>query len=276
MVDPARLAWGLLKVALDLGVRVFEHTRVTQLTEAGNRIAVQSARGTVLARKAIHATSAYPGVIREIRRYVVPVYDYVLMTEPLTSEQRESIGWETRFGLSDGDNQFIYARMTADNRILYGGWDAIYHPGGRVGPEFDQRPESFRFLADRFFRAFPQLEGLRFSHRWGGAIDTCSRFAVFFNRTHGGKVAYAAGYTGLGVGASRFGAMTALDLVDDLETERTELRLTRKRPIPFPPEPLRRGVIRLTQRSLANADQNQGKRDIWLRTLDKLGLGFDS
>ena len=276
LVDPARLAWGLLRCALNLGVQVYERTNVTRLTDTGNRIAVESRNGTILAQKAIHATSAYPGVISEIRRYVVPVYDYVLMTEPLTEAQHESIGWHSRIGLSDGDNQFIYARMTDDRRILYGGWDAVYHRGGRVDPALDQRLESHRFLADRFFRTFPQLEGLRFSHRWGGAIDTCSRFAVFFNRTHGGKVAYAAGYTGLGVGASRFGAMTALDLVDGLATERTALQLTQKRPLPFPPEPVRSAVIRRTQRSLANADRNQGKRDIWLRTLDRMGLGFDS
>src|SRR5690606_23414517 len=112
--------------------------------------------------------------------------------------------------------------------------------------------------------------------RWGGAIDTCSRFAVFFNTTHGGKVAYAAGYTGLGVGASRFGACTALDLVDGLETERTELELVRKRPVPFPPEPLRSLVISYTQRAIAEADRNEGRRGLWLRTLDRFGVGFDS
>ncbi len=159
---------------------------------------------------------------------------------------------------------------------MYGGWDAVYHRGGKVDPAFDVRDESHLFLAQRFFRTFPQLEGLRFSHRWGGAIDTCSRFAVFFNTTHGGKVSYASGYTGLGVGASRFGALTALDLVDGLDSERTRLQLSQKRPLPFPPEPARSAVIKLTQRALAAADQNQGQRGLWLRTLDKFGLGFDS
>ena len=276
LVDPARLAWGLLRVALDLGVRVHEHTCVERLVDIGDRLELRCPGGTVSARRVIHATSAYPGVIPEIRRYVVPVYDYVLMTEPLSEAQRESIGWRTRFGLADGDNRFVYYRMTDDNRILYGGWDAIHHRGGRVDPALDQRQETHQFLAERFFQTFPQLEGLRFSHRWGGAIDTCSRFAVFFNRTNGGKVAYAAGYTGLGVGASRFGACTALDLVDGLDTERTRLRLTRKRPLAFPPEPLRSLVIGVTQREMARADRQEGQRGLWLKTLDRFGLGFDS
>jgi hypothetical protein len=91
-----------------------------------------------------------------------------------------------------------------------------------------------------------------------------------------GRVAYAVGYTGMGVAATRFGARTALDLVDGLETERTRLRLVRSKPVPFPPEPLRSIGIGLTVRALADADRNAGRRGPWLRMLDAIGLGFDS
>ena len=80
---------------------------------------------------------------------------------------------------------------------------------------------------------------MRFTHRWGGPIDTCSRFFAFFGTSHGGRVAYAAGHTGLGIGASRFGARVALDLLAGRRTEATQLRYARTRPLPFPPEPLR-------------------------------------
>jgi glycine/D-amino acid oxidase-like deaminating enzyme len=276
LVDPARLAWGLLRVAIDLGVRVHEHTRVVDVVDAGNRVVVRTGRGSITAECVVHATSAYPGAMKRARRYIAPVYDYVLVSEPLTEAQHAAIGWSERFGLTDGDNQFVYFRMTEDRRILYGGWDAVYHFGGKVHPSLDVRGESFAFLADRFFKTFPQLEGLRFSYKWGGAIDTCSRFAVFFDSSHGGKVVLAAGYTGLGVGASRFGACTALDLVDGIDSERTELELVLKRPIPFPPEPLRSGVIRFTQRAIAEADRNHGRRGRWLKLLDRFGVGFDS
>jgi len=135
---------------------------------------------------------------------------------------------------------------------------------------------SHELLARHFLATFPQLEGVRFTHRWGGAIDTCSRFSVFFGTALGGRVSYATGYTGLGVCATRFGAEVALDLVDGRDTEATRLRYVRRRPVPFPPEPLRTGVIRLTQNRLAAADRREGRRGLWLRTLDRLGLGFDS
>jgi len=99
---------------------------------------------------------------------------------------------------------------------------------------------------------------------------------VFFGRALQGRVVYALGYTGLGVGASRFGGRVAVDLLDGRSTEATTLSLVRRRPLPFPPEPLRSAVIELTRSRLAAADRNQGRRGIWLRALDRVGLGFDS
>jgi len=139
-----------------------------------------------------------------------------------------------------------------------------------------QHERSFAALSAHFFTAFPQLEGIRFSHRWGGAIDTCSRFFAFQGTALGGRVAYTVGHTGLGVGASRFGAEVALDLLAGRETEATRLRAIRSKPFPFPPEPLRWAAVELTRNRLAAADHRAGRRGIWLRTLDRLGLGFDS
>ena len=198
------------------------------------------------------------------------------MSEPLDDRRREEIGWHGREGVSDGGNQFHYYRLSADNRILWGGYDAVYRYGGPVGPEHDEDDAVFAKLSQHFFTTFPQLRGLRFTHRWGGAIDTCSRFSVFFGTALGGSVSYALGYTGLGVGASRFGARVALDLVDGRRSEATELDYVRSRPVPFPPEPLRSAVIQLTRNRLAAADRHEGERGIWLRALDRVGLGFQS
>jgi glycine/D-amino acid oxidase-like deaminating enzyme len=166
--------------------------------------------------------------------------------------------------------------LTDDDRILFGGFDAVYRYGGPVAERFDEDDTTFARLSRNFAVTFPQLEKVRFSHRWGGAIDTCSRFSVFFGTALDRRVAYAVGYTGLGVGATRFGARVALDLLDGRETEATRLEFVRRRPVPFPPEPLRSAVIQLTRNRLAAADRADGRRGVWLRTLDRLGLGFDS
>ena len=276
LVDPARLCWGLARAAEEAGAVVHESSPVIALRPEGAGVRADTAGGSVRSRHALLATSAFPPLVRAIRRYVVPVYDYVLVTEPLSEAQHHAIGWRGRQGISDMANRFHYYRQTDDGRIVWGGYDAIYDFGGRVAPERDQRPETFELLAEHFFATFPQLEGLRFTHRWGGAIDTCSRFSALWGRALGGRGAYVVGFTGLGVGASRFGARVALDLLDGRDTERTRLEMVRRRPLPFPPEPARWAGIQLTQRALARADERAGRRGPWLRTLDRLGLGFDS
>ncbi|MFC8454174.1 NAD(P)/FAD-dependent oxidoreductase [Kitasatospora sp. NPDC057223] len=276
MVHPAKLAWGLKQACLGQGVRIFEHTRATALAEHGSGMAVRTTYGRVFARRVALGTNVFPSLVKRVRPYVVPVYDYALMTEPLSAAQLASIGWSGRQGLGDSANKFHYFRLSADNRILWGGYDAVYEFGGKVRHEYDQRPETFRTLSGNFFRCFPQLEGIGFTHAWGGAIDTCTRFSAFFDTAYGGRVAYAAGYTGLGVGATRYGAEVMLDLLAGARTERTALEMVRSKPLPFPPEPVRWAGIEMTKWSLDRADRNGGRRNLWLRTLDRLGLGFDS
>ena len=276
IVDPARLAWGLARAARDAGVHICERAPVTGLERNGDGLKAATHAGSVSARRAILATSAFPPLVKTIRRYVVPVYDYVLVTEPLSPDRRNALGWQGRHGLTDLANQFHYYRLTSDDRVLWGGYDAVYNFRNGMGPHLDERPATFELLATHFFETFPQLEGVRFTHRWGGAIDTCSRFSVMFGRALGGRAVYAVGYTGLGVGASRFGARVALDLADGRDTERTRLQMVRSKPVPFPPEPLRWAGITITRRALAKADRRDGRRGPWLRVLDRLGMGFDS
>ena len=276
LVDPARLAWGLRRACLAAGVRVHERSPVRDIRREGPGLRLITPRGSVCAAAAALGTGAYRPLLRRMRPYLVPVYDYALMTEPLSAAQRASIGWANRQGAADSGNQFHYFRLTADDRILWGGYDAVYYAGSQITADRDQRPATFQRLAGQFFETFPQLAGLRFSHAWGGVIDTCARFCAFFGTAHGGRLAYAAGYTGLGVGATRFAGNVMLDLLSGQPTERTELGMVRSKPVPFPPEPLRTAVIQLTRAELARADRQDGRRGWWLRALDRLGLGFDS
>lgn len=140
----------------------------------------------------------------------------------------------------------------------------------------ERKSAPFARLAEHFRYTFPQLDGLRFTHAWAGAIDTCSRFSAFWGTAYSGKVSYSLGFTGLGTGASRFGANVMLDLLSGEQTERTALEMVRTKPIPFPPEPLRSLGIGITRRAIDKADRNEGRRNLWLRTLDRVGLGFDS
>ena len=289
MVHPAKLCWELLRVIRELGVEVYEGTKVTDVRDAKTAVQVQTRVtaetieecasapcSTITAKRVALATNVFPSLLKRVSLHTVPVYDYALMTEPLRDEQMAAIGWEGRQGIGDCANRFHYYRLTADNRILFGGWDAVYHFGRQVSWKYDQRPETFETLAEHFFATFPQLAGLKFTHKWGGPIDTCSRFFSFFTSAYGRKVAMAAGFTGLGVGASRFAGTVMLDLLSGEDTELTELEMVRKLPLPFPPEPVAWLGIKMTTNALIKADENEGRRGPLLKVLDAVGMGFDS
>jgi glycine/D-amino acid oxidase-like deaminating enzyme len=266
-LDPAALAVGLRDWADRLGVRRHEQTPVTAV-EPG---AVVTPRGRVRTRRVALATNAYPAPVRRLRKYVVPVYDHVLVTEPLTQEQWASLGWRERQGVTDAGNQFHYYRPLADGRILWGGYDAIYYFGSSTSEAREQRDASHRLLARHFFETFPQLAGIRFTHRWAGLIDTSSRFVPYVGVDRSGSIGHALGFTGLGVAYSRFAAGALLDVLDG-GTARAFLT---KRPTPFPPEPLRYFAVQATRAALAREDRT-GRRGAWLRMLDRFGVGFNS
>jgi glycine/D-amino acid oxidase-like deaminating enzyme len=275
LVDPARLAWGLKTAAESLGVRIYEDSKATSVEKDGVGVLVDTPLGRVRAGKVALGTNAFKPLLKRLGHYVAPVYDYCLVTEPLTPAQLASIGWQNRQGISDIPNQFHYYRLTADNRILWGGYDAMYYFRGKMNTELESRPESWALLSQHFFQTFPQLEGVRFSHAWGGAIDTCTRFSVFWGRAMGGRVAYALGYTGLGTASTRFGAEVMLDLLDGRRSKATSTKFVQDKPLPFPPEPFRFAGIQATRWSLDREDKT-GKRNVWLKSLDRLGLGFDT
>ena len=276
LVDPARLVWGLERVCIKLGVKIYENTHVEWLERTNSGMIVHTPYGSVYAQKIALATNVFKSLVRRANKYVVPVYDFQLVTQPLTTEQLDSIGWKGREGLSDAGNQFHYYRMTKDNEILWGGYDAIYNFRGKVRQEYESDAQTYAHLAAAFLETFPQLKGIKFTHGWGGAIDTCSRFSPFWGKAYRGRVAYVMGYTGLGVASTRFGAQVMLDLLDGIDNERTRLTMVRRKPWPFPPEPFKFIFIRLTQWSINRADEKGGKRNLWLKFLDFLGLGFDS
>ncbi|SDS08335.1 Glycine/D-amino acid oxidase [Brevibacterium sandarakinum] len=287
LVNPAKLCWELLRVIRELGVEVFEGTKVTDVSDRTSTVQVTTrvnsatasgpaSSSTITAQRVALATNVFPSLLKRVSLHTVPVYDYALMTEPLSDEQLTSIGWNGRQGIGDCANRFHYYRLSADNRILFGGWDAVYHYGRQVSWKYDQRAETFETLAEHFYETFPQLDRVKFSHKWGGPIDTCSRFFSFFATAYGKKVAMAAGFTGLGVGASRFAGTVMLDLLTGQDTELTQLEMVRKLPLPFPPEPVAWLGIQMTTNAMIKADGNEGRRGPLLKALDAVGMGFDS
>jgi glycine/D-amino acid oxidase-like deaminating enzyme len=277
IVHPGRLVRGLAAALDRRGVALHEGTPVRRLQRQGRQVRLDTPDAAVIADRAVLAANAYSHLLLpRTGRHFVPVYDYILLTEPLTTEQRTRIGWADREGVADGGNQFHYYRLTSDDRILWGGYDAVYRFGNRVGPRLDHRRATYDLLARHFRTTFPQLDDVRFARWWGGPIATTTRFTAAFGDALGGRVVYALGYTGLGVAATRFAGTVLSDKLLAPDSPLLDLRMVSAPPFPFPPEPLRWTGVALTRRAIARADRRAGRRGAWLRLLDHLGIGFDS
>jgi glycine/D-amino acid oxidase-like deaminating enzyme len=271
-VHPARLAAELARRASELGVEIFEQTRVTRLALPGAggdvvlRTTSPAGEATVRADRVVLATSVFPSLLRRYRRHTLPVRDVVIATEPLPADLLRAVGWRGRQVLTDVANRSHHCRLTSDDRIVFGGRGDL--------------PETFRQLAEHLLTTFPQLEGVRLTHRWSGVADTATRPGPFFGQAAGGRVQHAAGFAGRGGATAHFAAQVMLDRLDVLDgspgTERTALRMVRQVPVPFPPEPVATVGVRAARWSLDRADHRNGRRNLLLRSLDALGLGPDT
>jgi glycine/D-amino acid oxidase-like deaminating enzyme len=279
VIDPARLCWGLKDVLVNrLGVRIFEGTRLLGVEPLGDHAMQANCEGGVIhSDKILLATNAYTSFIGKIRRSVIPIWDYQIATEPLTDEQIDRIGWgkTSRHALSDFRKMFHYFRLTKDKRITWGGGGAVrYYFRNGIDNKFADATDRYEQLAREFFETFPQLDDVKFSNRWGGIIATSTRFCMVPGVAFGGRLAWSVGYTGHGVGASRFGGRIGIELLGYDPTNILKLQIVTGKALPWAPEPFRWIGVKLTQNALTKADNNGGKRGLWLKLLDRLGLGF--
>jgi glycine/D-amino acid oxidase-like deaminating enzyme len=276
IVNPIKVVDHLRNIATEQGVQIFEQTLVTALEANRSPVRVKTPTGTVSADKVILATDAYTHhlVPRLLRRYI-PLYDYVLVSEPLTPAQHAVIGWRNRQAVVDGRTFFNYYRLTADNRILWGTSEARYYPPNRVAENCDHSEPHYTALRESFARHFPQIAELKFPYAWGGPIASTTRLTPFFGTLAGGRIHYGLGYTGLGVANSHLAGKILAHQVLGKPSPLHDLAIVRHSPLPYPPEPIRTWAVNIITRSLRRVDAGE-KPGFILRLLDLLGIGFSS
>jgi glycine/D-amino acid oxidase-like deaminating enzyme len=276
ILDPARFTDGLRREAERLGVRVYERTRVEALEEDGAGVRLR-ANGTALrARRAVLATSAYTHhLLPAVRHRFIPLYDYILVSEPLSAAQWEAIGWKGRQGITDGRTFFNYYRPTPDGRVLWGTSEATYYRGNRVDASCDHSQRHYDALRASWRRTFPQLAELEWPFAWGGPICSTTRLTPFFGKALGGRAVYGLGFTGHGLGSTRVAGRILAHLVLERPSELLSLSLVTHKPFPYPPEPLRGWAVAAVTRDLRKVDAGEAPSAM-LRVLERFGIGFSS
>lgn len=243
ILNPAKLARGLLGLVRNLGVEVYEQTPLVELTD-GDEITLVTSGGKVRAKCVVLAVNGYGASLGFLPARVLPVHTYIVLTEPVADEALDTIGWASkRASLETARNFIHYFRLTADNRILFGGEDAELFYQGRYQ---DNHPRIFRALRARFRDYFPTLGHVKFTHAWGGVLGvTLDMFPTFGVGGARGNIFHAAGYSGHGVALGNYaGRILAPRILDRLGSKKAPASHSDpfffgRFPLPVPPEPIR-------------------------------------
>ncbi len=256
ILHPAKWARALKEKAEEAGVKIYEYSPVIEFEKRKNpadgyKFVLKTPEGRLLAKRVVFATNAYSILFPEIYKYQTPAFTRIVMTEPLTDEQMESIGWKNRAGIEDSRDFIHYYRLTKDNRIVLGGRDVGVTYGRDMERDLDEK--NFEELKKYLLWVFPQLEGIKFTHQWGGPVSITLDMAPavgFLGKDR--SAVFALGYIGHGVSATFNTGRLLAELLLDMDTERTRMFFIGRKVIPFPPEPFRyvlshaiRGFMRL-------------------------------
>jgi glycine/D-amino acid oxidase-like deaminating enzyme len=211
MVNPAKLATGLLGLVRAGGVEVHEDTPVVDIAP-GTTVSVRTPRGAVRAPVLVLATNAYTQHLGFLRGRILPIHSFSIASAPLTQAQIAALSWRGRQPFMDAQNFFNLFRLTADNRILLAGGNGFYYYGGAAIDGEGHR--DYRRL-ERAFRAFfPALADVPITHRWAGHVGmTLDSVPTIGALGPAGNVLFAGGYSGHGVTVAVLAGRLLRDLV---------------------------------------------------------------
>jgi len=234
-INPAKLVHGLANVVENLGVKIYEQTRVDRIEP--NLIGTE--KNEVKAKYVVRATEGYTSALADKKREVVPVYSLMVATEPIPGEVWSDLGLANRQTFSDFRNLVIYGQRTTDNRIAFGGRGAPYHFGSRISPGFDQVRKVHELLRRTLVELFPALSEVQITHQWGGALGITRDWMASCGLDPKTGLAWAGGYVGDGVTTSSLAGQTLAALISGLDTPITSLAWVNHQSPKWEPEPLR-------------------------------------
>ena len=237
-VQPARLARGLRRVALSMGVRIYERTPLIRL-ERGRPPRAVTPRGAVTAGKVIIAMNAWATMFPELRRTIAVVASDIVATRPVP-EKLAASGWSDGMCISDSRTLVNYYRTTVDGRIAFGTGGGRLSFGNRVDRRFDGESPRAREVERYFRRIYPGFRDVPIAANWTGPIDRSLNGLPFFGRLGGrDDLLYGLGFSGNGVGPTSIGGRILASLALGAKDEWSQCGLVREGVALFPREPVR-------------------------------------
>jgi glycine/D-amino acid oxidase-like deaminating enzyme len=234
-LDPGKYMSGLRRAALEAGVRLFERTRVIELTD-GARVTARTEKGRVSADYAVLGTNAYTPGLGRLGRTVIPIRVSLFETDPLGRELRERLGWPGREPVNTAHEVAETYLLSARNTLVGGVKVARYPWRSKLAAAND--PSAFRVIEMAFRERLPELGQVGVARFWSG----WTAFTTDFNPVFGvegrhGNILYGLGYAGHGLSQGTLMGEVLAERILGRE-HRLEAAL-RRRVRSWPPEPLR-------------------------------------
>ncbi|MEM9602698.1 MAG: FAD-binding oxidoreductase [Pseudomonadota bacterium] len=202
-LHPLKFAFGLARAALAAGVSVRERTRVQAIERAHAGVRLRSATGTVQARHLVLACNGYLGDLdRHVSARVMPINNFIAATEPLSDADAAAL-IHRRVAVADSKFVINYFRLSADNRLLFGGGENYAYRFPADIAAFVRRP---------MLEIFPQLADRRIDYAWGGTLGITVRRMPYF-ACRDDTVYTAGGYSGHGVALATLSGQLIADAI---------------------------------------------------------------
>lgn len=236
-VQPAKLVAGLRDTILELGVEIFEHTRIVSVEP---HLLVSATGSRVAASWVIRGTEGFTSDLNGLRRDWLPKLSSVVATQQLTDEQLAEINWLDHAVLTrDAAHAFSYIQRTADHRIVLGGPGVPYIYGSGRDVNGVTPDASVPALGAAFDRLFPSLREVTFEHTWSGVLGVPRDWSATVTSDPATGLCVAGGYVGDGLSGSNLAGRTLRDLVLGDDSELVRLPWVNKRIRKWEFEPLR-------------------------------------
>lgn len=245
ILNPAQLAREMKRITEKKGVTIYENSPVTAFEKRSDgSFLVKSAGGEIAAEYLVFATNAYSVLFPRLRSMQAPVFTHIVLTEPLSKKQLDSIGWKCRAGVEDARDFIHYYRLTADNRIAMGGGDVSLTYGTNF--DHDANKKTFAHLESHITQVFPQLKGIGITHAWGGPVSITVDMAPAIGYIgNDRKALFALGCMGHGVSMTTYNGLTMAEMICGKTSRRTEQFFVGRKTIPWPPEPIKFGIAQM-------------------------------
>ncbi|MGF0308963.1 NAD(P)/FAD-dependent oxidoreductase [Rhodococcus sp. IEGM1428] len=209
LLHPDKLVLGLASWIENHGGVIYEDTAVTDFGDGR----AQTPGGTVTAGVVVRATEAFTPEFPQYRRNVAPLYSLVVATEPLPQDLRTRVGLDTRTAFNDMRNLRIYAQVTSEGRLVFGGRGAPYHFRSAVSPKFDVNTKIHDKIVSTMEDFFPSLAGVNITHKWGGPLGVPRDWFPSVGYDRASKMAWAGPYVGDGVATSNLAGRVLRNLI---------------------------------------------------------------